>query len=72
MPDGSRKRRHSPNAARSRWYAQHRSVRFRRRFGLDQKTGPKTEITVTATIQSGASTTSTHAIYAEAAQNLAA
>jgi hypothetical protein len=33
MPDGSRKRRHSTNPARRRWYAQHRSTRFCRRFG---------------------------------------
>lgn len=33
MPDGSRKRRHSTNPARRRWYAQHRSQRFGRRFG---------------------------------------
>ncbi|QDU31275.1 hypothetical protein ETAA8_64280 [Anatilimnocola aggregata] len=33
MPDGKRKRRHSVNAARRRWYAQHRSRRFSRRFG---------------------------------------
>jgi len=33
MPDGSRKRRHSTNPARRRWYAQHRSQRFCRRFG---------------------------------------
>ncbi|MFO0895882.1 MAG: hypothetical protein U0836_00515 [Pirellulales bacterium] len=34
MPDGKRKRRHSPNRCRREWYAKHRSVRFRRRFGL--------------------------------------
>ena len=33
MPDGSRKRRFSPNFARRQWYAQHRSRRFSRRFG---------------------------------------
>jgi hypothetical protein len=33
MPDGKRKRRHSVNQARRRWYAQHRSRRFCRRFG---------------------------------------
>jgi hypothetical protein len=33
MPDGKRKRRHSVNQARRRWYAQHRSRRFSRRFG---------------------------------------
>jgi hypothetical protein len=54
MPDGSRKRRHSPNAARSRWYAQHRSARFRRRFGLDQKAAPKAAIAVTEALFAGA------------------
>jgi len=34
MPDGRRKRRHSPNKSRRDWYARHRSVRFQRRFGL--------------------------------------
>jgi hypothetical protein len=34
MPDGKRKRRHSLNAAKRRWYAIHRSRRFRRRFGF--------------------------------------
>ncbi|MEX2026466.1 MAG: hypothetical protein WEH44_04180 [Pirellulaceae bacterium] len=33
MPDGKRKRRFSPNLARRRWYAVHRSFRFSRRFG---------------------------------------
>lgn len=33
MPDGKRKRRFSINPARRRWYAVHRSLRFRRRFG---------------------------------------
>jgi hypothetical protein len=32
MPDGKRKRRHSDNMAKRRWYAQHRARRFRRRF----------------------------------------
>lgn len=32
MPDGSRKRRHSDNLAKRRWYAWHRARRFRRRF----------------------------------------
>jgi hypothetical protein len=32
MPDGNRKRRHSLDAAKRRWYAFHRSRRFRRRF----------------------------------------
>ncbi len=34
MPDGRRKRRHSPNKTRRDWYARHRSARFQRRFGL--------------------------------------
>ena len=34
MPDGKRKRRHSPDEAKRRWYAIHRSRRFRRRFWL--------------------------------------
>jgi len=34
MPDGSRKRRYSHNQARRQWYAQHRSRRFSRRFGV--------------------------------------
>jgi hypothetical protein len=34
MPDGTRKRRHSPNAARRRWYAVHRARRFSRRLGF--------------------------------------
>jgi hypothetical protein len=34
MPDGKRKRRHSGNAAKRRWYALHRARRFRRRFWL--------------------------------------
>lgn len=33
MPDGKRKRRFSQNRARRRWYAEHRSRRFSRRFG---------------------------------------
>jgi hypothetical protein len=33
MPDGRRKRRYSANSARRRWYAEHRSRRFSRRFG---------------------------------------
>jgi len=33
MPDGSRRRRFSSNYARRRWYAEHRSRRFCRRFG---------------------------------------
>lgn len=35
MPDGKRKRRHSPLQARREWYAKHRSFRFQRRFGLN-------------------------------------
>ena len=35
MPDGKRKRRHSPNRAKSRWYARYRAERFNRRFGLN-------------------------------------
>ncbi|MGC1272964.1 MAG: hypothetical protein WBC44_04605 [Planctomycetaceae bacterium] len=34
MPDGSRKRRHSTNIARRRWYATHRARRFSMRFGF--------------------------------------
>ena len=34
MPDGKRKRRHSGNPAKRRWYALHRAHRFRRRFWL--------------------------------------
>ena len=34
MPDGKRKRRYSPNAAKRQWYARHRALRFGRRFGL--------------------------------------
>jgi hypothetical protein len=33
-PDGKRRRRHSANPNRRRWYAFHRSLRFRRRFGV--------------------------------------
>jgi hypothetical protein len=33
MPDGTRKRRFSPNAAKRQWYARYRSQRFARRFG---------------------------------------
>ncbi len=32
MPDGNRRRRHSDNQAKRRWYAQHRAHRFRKRF----------------------------------------
>lgn len=32
MPDGSRKRRHSTNIHKCRWYALHRARRFARRF----------------------------------------
>jgi len=34
MPDGKRKRRHSPNQCKRQWYAEHRSRRFCKRFGL--------------------------------------
>ena len=33
MPDGSRKRRFSPDAVKRQWYARHRAQRFARRFG---------------------------------------
>jgi hypothetical protein len=32
MPDGTRKRRNSPIAAKRRWYSAHRAERFARRF----------------------------------------
>jgi hypothetical protein len=35
MPDGKRKRRHSQNLAKRRWYALHRARRFFKRFGLE-------------------------------------
>lgn len=38
MPDGRRKRRFSTNPARRRWYAEHRSRRFCRRFGWLSRT----------------------------------
>ena len=38
MPDGRRKRRFSANLARRRWYAEHRSRRFCRRFGWNSPT----------------------------------
>ncbi len=44
MPDGQRRRRHSANAARRKWYAAFRAQRFARRFGWLN----------TASIQSGA------------------
>jgi hypothetical protein len=34
LPDGKRRRRHSANQNRRRWYAYYRSIRFRRRFGF--------------------------------------
>lgn len=34
MSDGRRKRRHSEDQAKRRWYAIHRARRFRRRFWL--------------------------------------
>jgi hypothetical protein len=40
MPDGKRKRRHSENLSKRRWYARHRSLRFARRFfGLGDQPG---------------------------------
>ena len=36
LPDGKRRRRHSANPNRRRWYAYHRSLRFRRRFGFGE------------------------------------
>jgi hypothetical protein len=36
MPDGSRRRRQSLDMAKRRWYAQHRSRRFARRFGFGE------------------------------------
>lgn len=40
MPDGKRARRNSPLAAKRRWYALHRCVRFNRRFGLATASAP--------------------------------
>jgi hypothetical protein len=40
MPDGKRKRRHSPDKSRRDWYARHRSARFQRRFGLVVASAP--------------------------------
>ncbi len=34
MSDGKRRRRHSEDDAKRRWYAMHRARRFRRRFWL--------------------------------------
>lgn len=34
MPDGKRKRRHSQDQAKRRWYALHRARRFKRRFWM--------------------------------------
>jgi hypothetical protein len=34
MPDGKRKRRHSEDEAKRRWYALHRARRFKRRFWM--------------------------------------
>jgi hypothetical protein len=47
MPDGNRKRRHSPDEAKRRWYAIHRSRRFRRRFWLlpSKSEGPSSILT---------------------------
>lgn len=36
MPDGHKRKRRSSSAARMKWYAYHRSLRFNRRFGLAQ------------------------------------
>jgi hypothetical protein len=33
MPDGKRKRRHSGDTTKRRWYASYRSLRFAQRFG---------------------------------------
>jgi hypothetical protein len=41
MPDGKRNRRHSPNQCKRQWYAEHRSRRFRKRFGLSDSFGAK-------------------------------
>ncbi|MBU6172627.1 MAG: hypothetical protein KGQ60_02425 [Planctomycetes bacterium] len=32
MPDGKRRRRHSKNQSRRRYYAKHRAIRFANRF----------------------------------------
>jgi hypothetical protein len=37
MPDGKRKRRHSTNVSKRRWYARYRALRFANRFGCIQK-----------------------------------
>ena len=42
MPDGKRKRRHSSNPCKRQWYAEHRSRRFRKRFGLGSVVGTNT------------------------------
>lgn len=34
MPDGKRKRRHSADANKRKWYAAHRARRFAKRFGF--------------------------------------
>lgn len=36
MPDGKRRRRHSPNRSKRAWYAAHRARRFFRRFSLSE------------------------------------
>lgn len=46
MPDGKRKRRHSQDQAKRRWYALHRARRFCRRFWLGL---PKSESESTST-----------------------
>ena len=43
LPDGKRRRRHSANASRRRWYAFYRSLRFRRRFGFGEAAEFKVE-----------------------------
>jgi hypothetical protein len=45
MPDGNRRRRHSANQAKRRWYAEHRARRFRRRFwsGNSRTQQPQTQ-----------------------------
>ena len=35
ITDGRRKRRHSTDPARRKWYAMHRTRRFVRHFGID-------------------------------------
>ncbi len=42
MIDGTRKRRDCENPTKNRWYAMHRSQRFRRRFGWMAEAPEKT------------------------------